>query len=184
MGLDSKPVLIDCPACNSLISNQAAACPKCGQPINPPQFRPENVLGSERQEHNLGNRSATSMRQLQPFVDQSRNYAKPLLIVGGILVGLTAISLVSTELSSRSSKRSDIEAHQAVTTPNAQPSLSAANIPDNLDTEASRQTVMTFTIKPALRRILDKAYELAVQLREEHLESKIAILLAPLGEVG
>jgi hypothetical protein len=27
-------VLINCPACNSEVSNQAVACPKCGQPIN------------------------------------------------------------------------------------------------------------------------------------------------------
>jgi hypothetical protein len=28
-----KPVLIDCPACDTKVSDQALACPKCGQPI-------------------------------------------------------------------------------------------------------------------------------------------------------
>ena len=32
-----KVALIDCPACGHKVSNQAPACPNCGQPIKPPE---------------------------------------------------------------------------------------------------------------------------------------------------
>jgi len=39
----STPILINCPACNAQVSNQAPTCPRCGQPISGSTYQPRSA---------------------------------------------------------------------------------------------------------------------------------------------
>ena len=45
----TNPTLISCPACNSKVSNQAASCPRCGQPIAASSVQPQPSHEASRQ---------------------------------------------------------------------------------------------------------------------------------------
>jgi len=79
-----EPTLIPCPACNAQVSNQARACPKCGQPISPASGRADNQRTGVPF-------ASLPFQQFQPEPQKIRN---PRLV--GCVVVILALTLIGT----------------------------------------------------------------------------------------
>ncbi len=77
----SEPTLVACSACGSQVSNQAVACPRCGQPIAPHSSQPQPYQSTAR--HKVQKRPLTEgddiLRILWMLAARLRNWAIKLL---------------------------------------------------------------------------------------------------------
>jgi hypothetical protein len=140
----NRPTLIKCPACEADVSNQAVACPRCGQPMQPEkmQLPPPQVS------------------QTRPIPKQ-KTKTNPLAIGCLAIIGTGVACVIFANIINSVGTRNAV--NQNSSTPrssvtsasaNASPTASDDDSPD-FSSERSREILGAFFIKPVLKQMLN-----------------------------